>query len=107
MRNRLRHPFFLSVLSCFTCCASLSAAPVPDSGTLPPPAAHPVGFVREIKPLFEASCIQCHAKGKDKGGFSLETRDSMLKGGDDGVVAIPGKSGQSMIVKLVAGVDPD
>ena len=49
---------------------------------LPPPAARPVDFVKDIKPLFEASCIQCHAKGKTKGGLSLETRELLLKGGD-------------------------
>jgi mono/diheme cytochrome c family protein len=74
---------------------------------LPAPAGHPVDFVKEIKPLFEASCIQCHAVGKDKGGFSLETRAAMLKGGDDGDQVVLGKSGDSNIVKLVAGVDPD
>lgn len=95
------------VLSCLLGCATLSDAATPDPVTLPPPAARPVDFVREIKPLFEASCIQCHAKGKDKGGFSLETREALLKGADDGPVAAPGQSGQSMIVKMVAGVDPD
>src|SRR4051794_8637771 len=46
---------------------------------LPPAAGRPVDFVQDIKPLFEAACIKCHAKGKDKGGFSLETRESFLK----------------------------
>ena len=51
---------------------------------LPPPAARTVDFVKDIKPLFEAACVKCHAKGKDKGGFSLETREAFLKGGDTG-----------------------
>src|SRR6185369_17021551 len=54
-----------------------------------------------------ASCIKCHAKGKDKGGFSLETRPAFLKGGDTGPGAVIGKSGESLVVKLVAGTDPD
>ena len=74
---------------------------------VPPAAAHPVDFARDIQPLFESSCIQCHAKGKDKGGFSLETREAMLKGGDDGPTVVLGKSGGSDIVSRVAGVDPD
>src|SRR5688500_12645973 len=36
------------------------------AGKLPPPATRQVDFARDIKPLFEASCIQCHAKGKTK-----------------------------------------
>lgn len=74
---------------------------------LPAPAAHPIDFTKEIKPLFEASCVKCHAKGKDKGGFSLETREAFLKGGETGPAVLPGKSSESYVVSLVAGTDPD
>src|SRR5437773_12437365 len=73
---------------------------------LPPAAGRSVDFVKDIKPLFEAACIKCHAKGKDKGGFSLETRESFLKGGDTEPGAKIGRSAESSIVELVAGVDP-
>jgi len=87
--------------------AFASVAAAATSAKLPPPATHLVDFEKEIKPLFEAACIKCHAKGKDKGGFSLETRDVFLKGGDTGAGAVIGKSGESNIVELVAGLDPD
>ncbi len=74
---------------------------------LPPAAGRPVDFVADIKPLFEAACVKCHAKGKDKGGFSLETRESFLKGGDQEPGAVVGKSAGSNVVALVAGMDPD
>src|SRR5689334_22290837 len=74
---------------------------------LPPPANRPVDFVKDIKPLFDASCVQCHAKGKAKGGLSLETREAMLKGGEDGPVVVPGKSADSRLVHMVAAVDPE
>lgn len=78
-----------------------------DAAKLPPAAARPVDFAKEIKPLFEATCVKCHAKGKDKGGFSLETRESFLKGGDSGAAAVLGKSAESPIVEMVAALDPD
>lgn len=74
---------------------------------LPPAAGRPVDFATDIKPLLEASCVQCHAKGKIKGGLSLETRDVLLKGGTTGAAVVPGKGAESLIVHLVAGVDPD
>lgn len=74
---------------------------------LPPAANRPVDFAKDIKPLFEASCIQCHAKGKAKGGLSLETREALLKGGKAGASVVPGKGAESLIVHLVAGSDPD
>lgn len=87
--------------------ALASVAVAATDAKLPPPASRTVDFEKEIKPLFEAACIKCHAKGKDKGGFSLETRDAFLKGGDTGPGAVLGKSGESNIVELVAGLDPD
>ncbi len=74
---------------------------------LPPPANHPVDFAKDIQPLFEAACVKCHAKGKDSGGFSLETRESFLKGGDTGPAIELGNSAKSLAVGLVAGLDPD
>jgi hypothetical protein len=74
---------------------------------LPPAATRSVDFAKDIKPLLEASCIQCHAKGKAKGGLSLETRDLTLKGGGTGPAIVIGKSGDSLMVHLVAAVDPE
>ena len=74
---------------------------------LPPSANHPVDFLKDIQPLLEAACVKCHGKGKDSGGFSLETRESFFKGGDTGPAAVPGNSAKSLVLELVAGLDPD
>lgn len=74
---------------------------------LPPAATHTIDFEKEIKPLFEATCIKCHAKGKAKGGLSLETREALLKGGDSGAALELGKSATSPIIEAVAAIDPD
>lgn len=76
-------------------------------GQLPPAAAVRVDFARDIQPLFEASCVQCHARGKAKGGFSLETRADFLEGGDSGSPIVAGKSAESVLVALVSGLDPE
>ena len=74
---------------------------------LPPPAPGKPVFARDIKPIFEASCLKCHGRGRSKGGFQLDTRATLLQGGDSGPVVVPGHSAQSLLVELVAGVDPD
>lgn len=85
-----------------------SAALTPEQAAkLPPPASRQVDFVRDIQPLFEAACVKCHAKGKAKGDFSLETREAFLKGGETGAGAVVGNSAASYVVELVAAVDPD
>ena len=43
-------------------------------------------FEKHIRPLLVENCYQCTARaGKGiKGGFSLDTQDGLLKGGDGG-----------------------
>src|SRR5581483_7440663 len=84
------------------------AAVTPDQiKALPPPADHRVDFASEVKPIFEASCIRCHGRGRSKGGFQIDTRERLLKGGDSGLEVVVGNSATSSIIALVAGVDPD
>ena len=90
------------------CCGAAQAAITPEQAAqLPPPADHAVSFSKEIKPLFQASCVTCHGRGKAKGGFQLDTRETALKGGDSGPALLPGKSAESLLIALVQGVDPD
>lgn len=70
---------------------------------LPPASTVRVDFARDIQPILEASCVQCHARGKSKGDFNLETRAAFL----EGEVAELGKSAESYVIEMVSGFDPD
>ena len=70
---------------------------------LPPAADYKVSFSEEIYPLLEQSCTKCHGKGKAKGGFSLETREQLLAGGDTGASVVVGDSAGSYLIELVSG----
>lgn len=74
---------------------------------LPPALKRKVSFSKEIYPLLEKSCTKCHGKGKAKGGFSLETREKLLAGGDSGQSVVLGKSAESYLIELISGLDPD
>src|ERR1051325_9095482 len=93
----------------FVCSSPALAATLTSEqiAQLPPPANHTIDFSKEIKPIFEASCIKCHGRGKAKGGFKIDNRETMLKGGDSGPTVVPGKSSQSLLIELVQGFDPD
>ena len=64
-------------------------------------------FSRDVKPILQVSCVRCHARGNDKGGFSIETRESMIRGGDTGPAFVPGQSADSLLIRLVSGLEPD
>ena len=77
------------------------------SAQLPPPAARAVDFEHDVKPILQVSCVRCHARGRDRGGFSIETRERLLAGGDSGEAVVSGDSAHSRLIALVAGLDPD
>jgi hypothetical protein len=80
----------------------------PDQiGQLPPAASHPVNFSREIKPILDKSCLQCHGHGRSKGDFRIDSRETLLKGGESGAAIIVGRSAESLLIELVMGFDPD
>src|SRR5438445_11629535 len=62
-----------------------------------------VDFAHDVVPLLKARCAECHTNGKQKGGLSLDTRESLLKA----KVAAPGKSADSELLKRVTSTDPD
>ncbi|MEO6435430.1 MAG: DUF1549 domain-containing protein, partial [Tepidisphaeraceae bacterium] len=78
-----------------------------QTGQLPPPVAHAVDFKKEIQPILETSCVKCHGRGKDKGGFRIDDRETFLKGGDSGPAVVPGQSAESFLIELVMGFDSD
>ena len=85
------------------------SAPVaqPAAPALPAPATGAVDFARDIKPILQTACVRCHARGHDKGGFRIDTRDLLVKGGDTGPAIVVGRSEDSFLVSLVAGLEPE
>ena len=76
--------------------------------SLAPPAAasaqEPVDFAHGVAPLFKARCAECHADGKSKGDFSIDTRETMLR--TEGAV-VPGKASASGMIGRLTSDDPE
>ncbi len=67
----------------------------------------PVDFDRDIRPILEGSCWNCHGPDRHRSGLRLDSRDALLKGGDSGPAAVEGKSAESLLIQLVSGKDPE
>jgi len=81
----------------------VSAAPPGDSAKLPPAATHKVDFVKDVQPLLATHCYSCHGPEKQKGNFRLDQKKTVLESGH----IVPGKSSISVLIHLVAGLDPE
>jgi WD40 repeat protein len=61
----------------------------------------------EAMRVLKTNCFSCHNDQKKKGGLVMATRESLLKGGDDGAALIVGKPEDSpLISSLAADADP-
>ena len=81
------------------CVPSLLAADLPQAATAE------VDFTRDIQPVFQRSCWKCHGPEKQRSGFRLDQRGGALRGGELGPAIIPGKSAESPLIRMVAGLE--
>ena len=73
-----------------------TSAAVRASGPAPPDFS-------TVAPILQKNCLACHASATKMGGLILESYDSLMKGGKDGPVIVPGKSGASRLIEMVEG----
>lgn len=94
--------------SLFASITAVSSAAERDQRTeIPAAAKHTVSFAKEVRPLLAARCGTCHMNGKKNGGFRMDSRTLFLDGGDSGPAVVLGKSGESLLIRLVAALNPD
>jgi hypothetical protein len=79
----------------------------PDAEKSASSVEKPVDFATQIKPILEKRCVSCHARGLNKGGLSINSREALLKGGESGPSVVPGKSAESLLFQLISGAEPD
>lgn len=73
-----------------------------------PAIAAPVDFVREVRPILERHCYECHGEKKQKAGLRLDVKAAALKGGDNhGPDIVPGKATESPLVHFLTSDDGD
>jgi cytochrome c553 len=77
------------------------------AGSAPARAADPTPegiefFEKKIRPLLTENCFRCHShEGKHKANLYLDSRTSILKGGDNGPAIKPGETEKSLLVQAI------
>jgi len=82
---------------------SLTAAGARASMPASPPEQHAMTlFSGQVRPVLEKQCVKCHGGGAVKrSGFDLSTRESLLRGGENGPAVIPGNAQASSLYKRI------
>ena len=60
-------------------------------------------FERKIRPVLVEKCESCHSSKLDKpmGGLRVDSRDALRRGGATGPALVPGRPGQSLLMKAL------
>lgn len=89
----------LCLLIFVQCHAFALAAPIPVASVQ---RADAVSFEKEILPILQKNCLACHSASEKQGDLILESPQAILKGGDNGPAAIPGRGAESLILRLAS-----
>jgi WD40 repeat protein len=84
----------LAVAAALSCAAA--AAPAPPDAPKP-------DFERDVAPILQDHCVNCHSAADPQGDLVLETHEDLMRGGEHGPVLTAGDSAKSKVVQLVEG----
>ena len=111
--NRIRSTFsckpmnrFLTFTALFglSSSAATAQAPVPVDHATKMAASQQL-FKDSVREVLVKNCLECHGGSKTKSGLNIALRESLLKGGDRGDTAIPGKAKESKLIDFVTRTD--
>jgi hypothetical protein len=71
----------------------------------PDAPAPAVDFARDIQPIFESRCYECHGPKKARGSLRLDDPAEIREGGMSGPAVTAGDSEQSVLVRRLLGLD--
>jgi mono/diheme cytochrome c family protein len=67
------------------------------------PAAEPVQYEQQIKPLLQKHCTGCHGADEEESGLRLDFGSLLAKGGDRGPSVVPGQPDKSPLYSALLG----
>ena len=60
-----------------------------------------VHFCEKVKPLLETRCVTCHYADDARGGLRLDSREALLKGGENGPAITLKQPEKSLLLQAV------
>jgi uncharacterized membrane protein len=65
-------------------------------------SSHPNSFfARHVYTVLDTKCVACHGANKEHGGLRLDSYESLMAGGKDGIVIVPRNPDGSLLLKKV------
>lgn len=65
-------------------------------------AAGPVSYSRQVAPILQARCVECHGATTKEAGLSVATYQDLMKGSQYGTVIEAGDPAGSLLLEMIA-----
>ena len=88
------------------CCAFVATVHAQNAGVSPaaePPSTTAVDYEKDVRPILASRCFGCHGPKQAQSGLRLDLRQNALRGGDYGVVIVPGHAAESKLIQRLIG----
>jgi cytochrome c len=63
-------------------------------------------YTQNVLPILKTNCYRCHGAPNHRGGLTMDTQASLMKGGHDGPVIVPGDPAKSLLITLIRHEGP-
>ncbi len=83
-----------------TSAATNTSAPVVQDTPLA--SVQTVSFAKDIVPILDNSCVNCHGGNRIEEGLKLQTYTDIFSGSKNGAVVVPGDATNSLLAESVA-----
>ncbi|MDG1894238.1 MAG: PSD1 and planctomycete cytochrome C domain-containing protein [Fuerstiella sp.] len=87
------------------CTFLFTAALVLISGQARSSATDDIDFRRDVAPILQTRCLNCHNERDRRGGLSLQSGSSVRAGGESGAILTPGDVDSSYLLDLILPED--
>jgi hypothetical protein len=61
-------------------------------------------FEKKVRPVLAEQCYKCHGPEKQKADLRVDSREALLKPGEEGPAIVPGKPDESLLIKSIKHV---
>ena len=58
-------------------------------------------FETKIRPVLVEACLHCHGPLKQSGGLRIDSRETLISGGESGPAIVPGKPEESLLIRAI------
>ena len=97
----MKAKFFISAVTLLALVSLTKALPAQQPTQNSADLAKSVDFRRDVLPILNSNCIDCHAGTDATNGLQLDSYEGLMQGANSGRVIVPGDSKQSVLVQKI------